>query len=233
METLFLTEKPQHDAAADLLIKEVDEDLRQEQLASLWRRHGPLLAGVAVAVILGVAAWQGWRAWDGQQRRESSQRFHDIAAQLEQGKRDEAIEELTRLAGNGTHGYRLLANLRLADLRQQQGDSAAAAAIYLAVAADGSVDQPYRDMAAIRAAYLTLDSADPAQLDKSMVSLAVESSSWRHSAREIQALASLRRGDKARAAELFARLAEDGAAPEGMRARAAEMLAVTGSADRG
>ncbi|CCG42279.1 tetratricopeptide repeat protein [Magnetospirillum molischianum] len=228
-----MNEKQQHDAAADLLIKEVDEDLRHEQLANLWKRHGILVVGFGVAAILAVAGWQGWRAWDGQQRKDSSQRFHEIASLLEQGKRDEAVDDLTRLASEGASGYRLLANLRLADLRQQQGDPAAAASIYRAVAADGSVAAVYRDMASIRAAYLTLDVTDPAQLDKAMEPLAVESSSWRHSAREIQALTALRRGDKVRAAELFSRLAEDAAAPEGMRTRAAEMLAVTGQADRG
>lgn len=228
-----MTEKQQQDAAADLLIREVDEDLRQEQLANLWKRHGIVVVGLGVAAVLAVAGWQGWRAWDGQQRKESSQRFHEVATLIEQGKRDQAADELGRLAVDGARGYRLLANLRLADLRQQQGDLVAAAAIYRAVAADSSAEAVYRDMAAIRAGYLTLDSTDPAQLDKMMEPLAVESSSWRHSARELQALAALRRGDKARAAELFGRLSEDAAAPEGMRTRAVEMLAVTRQASRG
>jgi len=228
-----LNEKQQHDAAADLLIKEVDEDLRHEQLTNLWKRHGILVVGIGVAAVLAVAGWQGWRAWDGQQRKDSSLRFHEIASLLEQGKRDQAVDDLARLAADGSSGYRLLANLRLAELRQQQGDLPAAAAIYRSVAADSSVASVYRDMASIRAGYLTLDDTDPAQLEKAMEPLAVESSSWRHSAREIQALAALRRGDKARAADLFGRLAEDAAAPEGMRTRAAEMLAVTGQADRG
>lgn len=220
------------DAAADLLIQEVDEDLRHEQMNKLWKKHSSLLTAAAVAVVLAVAAYQGWSAWDTRQRQAASLRYAEADSLLEQGKKDEAAEVLGKLEGEGTKGYRLLARLRLADLRQQQGDAAGAAALYQALAADSGLDQVYRDMASIRAAYLTLDSADPVALDKAMEPLAQESSSWRHSAREIQALAALRRGDTARAGDLFAKIAEDAAAPQGVRARAAEMMAATGPRSR-
>lgn len=224
---LFLTDK-NDDAATDLLIKEVDEDLRQEKLQQVWTRYGGLMAGGAVAIVLAVAAWQGWNSWDLKQRLASSSRYAESATLLEQGRKDEAAEVLGKLQTEGAKGYRTLAELRLADLKQQQGDLPAAAGIYQRLAADSSVDKVYRDMATIRAAYLTVDSADPVALDKSLEPLAAESSSWRHSAREIQALTALRRGDEARAADLFAKIAEDAAAPQGLRARAAEMLATTG-----
>jgi hypothetical protein len=223
----------QHDdAATDLLIKEVDEDLRQEELAKLWKKHGGLLSVGAVAIVLAVAGWQGWNGWQAKQRQASSARYAEGSALLEQGKKDEAAEVLTALMADGAKGYKVVAALRLAEVRLAQDDKAGAAKLYQGLAADGSVDQVYRDMAQIRAAYLTLDSADPAAVDKVMEPLAQESSSWRHSAREIQALTALKRGDQARAADLFSKIAEDGAAPQGLRARAAEMLAATGQRNR-
>ena len=220
------------DAATDLLIKEVDDDLRQEQLDKLWKKHGALFSAAAVGIVLAVAAYQGWTAWDVKQRQESSLRYSEAGLLVEQGRKDEAAEVLGKLQMDGTKGYRVLAEMRLADLRQQQGDFAGAAAIYQRLAGDSSVDRVFRDMSAIRAAYLTLDSSDPVAVDKAMEPLAVESSSWRHSAREIQALAALRRGDNARAADLYAKIAEDAAAPQGLRTRAAEMMAVTGQRSR-
>ncbi|CAA7615504.1 tetratricopeptide repeat protein [Magnetospirillum sp. SS-4] len=220
------------DAATDLLIKEVDEDLRQEELTRVWKKHGGLLLAGAIAVVLGVAGWQGWTSWELKQRQDSSLRFAEAAALIDQGRRDEAAEMLGKQAVTAEKGYRILAEMRLADLRLQQGDAAGAVTIFQRIAGDDAVDRVYRDMAAIRAAYLSLDSADPAAIEKAMEPLAVESSSWRHSAREIQALAALRRGDAARAGELFAKVAEDAAAPQGLRTRAAEMQAVTGQRPR-
>lgn len=222
-----------HDnAAADLLIKEVDEDLRQEELNRLWKRHGGLLTGGAVALVLAVAGWQAWQAWDVKQRQAASARYSETSALVEQGKKAEAGEVLAKLSAEGPKGYRLLSDFRRADLAQQSGDFTAAAALYAKIAADSAVDKVYRDMATIRAAYLTLDGADPAAVEKQVEPLAAESSSWRHSAREILALAALKRGDAARAADLFGKIAEDAAAPQGLRARAAEMLAATGQRAR-
>lgn len=226
-----MTEK-HDDAAADLLIKEVDEDLRQEELNRLWKKHGGLLSVAAVALVLSVAGWQGWRAWDVKQRQAASSRYSETSVLAEQGKKGEAADALARLAAEGPKGYRLLAELRRADLAQQAGDFTAAAALYGKIAADGGVDKVYRDMSAIRAAYLMLDGSDPAAIEKSVEPLAAEASSWRHSAREILALAALKRGDSARAADLFAKIAEDAAAPQGLRTRAAEMLAATGQRAR-
>ena len=221
------------DAAADLLIREVDEDLRRDRLNSLWKRHGSAVIGGAVALVLSVAAWQAWNAWDLRQRRDSSARLDAATTLVEQGKADQAAEGLTQLSQDGTRGYRLLARLRLADLRQQQGDLPEAIRLYRALAEDGAADGAYRDMARIRLGYLELDSADPTALEAQIAPLAVESSPWRHSAREIQALLALRKGESGRAADLFARLAEDTAAPRDLRGRAAEMLAATGRPDRG
>jgi hypothetical protein len=226
-----LTDKHE-DAAADLLIKEVDEDLRQEELNRLWKRHGGLLAGGALALVLAVAGWQGWQGWDVKQRQAASARYSETSALVEQGKKAEAGEVLAKLSAEGPKGYRLLADFRRADMAQQAGDFAGAAGLYAKIAADGGVDKVYRDMATIRAAYLTLDGADPAAIEKQVEPLAAESSSWRHSAREILALAALKRGDAARAADLFGKIAEDAAAPQGLRARAAEMLAATGQRAR-
>ncbi len=220
------------DAAADLLIKEVDEDLRQEELNKLWKKHGGLLTGATVALVLAVAGWQGWQGWEAKQRQAASSRYSETAVLVEQGKKDEAAEVLGKLVAEGPKGYRLLAELRRADMLQQAGDFAGAAALYGKVAADGSVDKVYRDMSAIRAAYLVLDGGDAATIEKSVEPLAAEASSWRHSAREILALVALKRGDAPRAAELFAKIAEDAAAPQGLRTRAAEMLAATGQRAR-
>ncbi len=220
------------DAATELLIKEVDEDLRQEKLETLWKTYGNLIIGASVALVLGVAGFQGWKAWDARQRQHSSAQFSEAARLVEQGKRDQAAAILGKLMVDGTSGYRVLSELKLADLKQDAGDTVSAAAIYEKIAA-GSADATYRDVARLKAAYLKLDGADPAAVEKMAEPLAVESSPWRHSAREILALVAVRRGDAAKAADLYRKIADDQAAPQGLRARAAEMLAAVGGRAKG
>ena len=43
----------------DSFIREVNEELRQDQLHNLWKRYGALAIAAAVVVVLAAAAWQG------------------------------------------------------------------------------------------------------------------------------------------------------------------------------
>ena len=56
---------------------------------------------------------------------------------------------------------------------------------------------------------------------------------WRFEAHEIQALNAIKRGESTRAVELYKALADDGSAPQGIRARAAEMLKILQPASKG
>ena len=213
------------DATADLLIREVDEDLRHEQMEQMWKRYGSLVVAAAVALVLSVAGWQAWRTWDVKQRQASSLRYFEATQLADHGKRDQAMLDLARLATDGTKGYRLLADMTRAALDEDKGDFAGASAIYHGVAAAGGIDPVYRNIALLKASYIDLDTVDPATIEKAVAPLTEEASPWRHSAREVMALAALKRGDTAAAAEFFRKLADDVAAPQGVRARAAEMLA--------
>lgn len=220
------------DASAELLIREVDEELRHEQFQALWQKHGNLVVGAALALVLGVAGWQGFSSWQSGQRAKSGAAFSTAMQELKAGKRDEAVAELGKVTAEGTAGYQVLADLKLADIKLAAGDREGAVALFDRVASRAG-DDIYRDLARIKAAYLQLDSADPAAVAASVDKLAVESSPWRHSAREIQALAAAKRGDDAKAVDLFRKIADDPAAPQGVRARAAEMLEAVGAKAKG
>lgn len=220
------------DASADLLIREVDDELRHEQMQQLWRKYGSVAVAAAVALVLSVAGWQGWNTWQAKQRQQSGASFTAAIQALEQGKRDDALAALGKVAADGSAGYQVLADMKLADIKLAGGDRDGAVALYERVAAS-SADEVYRDLARLKAAYLKLDGTEPAAVEKMVEKLALESSPWRHSAREVLALAAAKRGDEAKAAELFRKIADDPAAPQGVRARAAEMLAATGAKAKG
>ena len=73
-----------------------------------------------------------------------------------------------------------------------------------------------------------LDSGNPDSLTEELAPLTADDNPWRYSALELMALLAHRAGDKTRAVEHYTRLADDAAAPQGLRARAAEMLSYLG-----
>lgn len=221
------------DAATDLLIREVDEDLRQENLQKLWKRYGGLLIGGAVAIVAGVAALQGWQVYQKNQAQAASQRFADAILHLDKGEKAKGLEALQSLAVDGNSGYRLLSDMKIAQLKVEDGDNAGAIGLYEKVAGDSGVDGVYRDLASLKAAYLKLSVGQVDGLEARMAPLAVESNPWRHSAREILALVALKAGDTAKAQDWLRKVADDVVAPSAIRGRAAELLAALDNGAKG
>jgi hypothetical protein len=67
---------------------------------------------------------------------------------------------------------------------------------------------------------------DPKAAIASLQPLTVAGSAWRPSALELTAVARLKEGDDSAALALYKTLADDLTAPQGLRARAAQMVAV-------
>lgn len=221
------------DAATDLLIREVDDDLRQENLQKLWKKYGGLLIGGAVAIVVGVAALQGWQVYQKDQAQAASQRFAAAIMQLDKGEKAKGVEALQSLVVEGNAGYRLLSEMKLAQMKVEDGDNVAAIGLYEKVAGDSGVDGVYRDLASLKAAYLKLSAGQVDGLEARMAPLSAESNPWRHSAREILALVALKAGDTAKAQDWLRKVADDVAAPSAIRGRAAELLAALGNGAKG
>ncbi|MCD8562794.1 MAG: hypothetical protein LRY54_01755 [Alphaproteobacteria bacterium] len=45
------------------LLQEVDDMMRQEKLAKLWREHGNFIIGVILAIILATALVSAYKSW--------------------------------------------------------------------------------------------------------------------------------------------------------------------------
>lgn len=78
------------DAAQDALFREVDEELRHEQMASLWKKYGGVVIAAALAVVLSVAGYQGWKYWQNSVREDEAARYQAALTLLEQGDTQEA-----------------------------------------------------------------------------------------------------------------------------------------------
>lgn len=206
------------------IFQEVDEELRHERYAKLWKKYGGYVIAVGVAIVLAVAGTMAWREYQRSAREAESIAFATATASLEAGNEAAAVEAFARLAADTSSGYATLARLKQAEALRRIGDTEGAVAAYDALAANTSADPIYRDLATVLRAYLTLDDADPQALAGRLEAVAEDGNPWRHSARELLALLALRQGESARARERLTQLTDDSEAPAGIRARASELL---------
>lgn len=215
------------DPIQDSLFREIDEDLRQEKYTKLWKQYGTHVIAAAFLLVAGVAGYQGWNQYDIGNREAQGEQFDSAMRLAREDGRAEATIAFSTLAREGG-GYSVLARLQEAALLAAAKNRAAAAAAYREIADDSGIDAVYRDLAVVLGVLQDMEGGDTGNLTLRLAPLTADANPWRHSAREISAVLAFSSGDRKKAVEIFTGLAKDASAPEGIRARAAEMLAAIG-----
>lgn len=204
------------------IFHEVDEEVRREQLKKLWERYGGYLVAACIMVVIGIGAWRGYEWWQAKQAAQSGAAFEQAVMLAESGKHREAAAAFAKLSADGAGGYRMLARLREAG-ELATSDRKAAVAAYDAIAAESQAGQIVRDLAAVRAGYLLVDTAPYSEVLQRLELATAPDRAFRHSAREILALSAWKAGDTAAARRWTEMIMSDPQTPPGPRSRA-EML---------
>lgn len=208
--------------------REVDEELRRDQLKTYWERFGKLvIAGIVLvlAAIGGFIWWQDQKVVKaGEQGEQLIAAFDDIAAR----RKAAAVGKLDALAKSGSEGHRAAALLTKADLAIEGGDLKGAAATFKQVADDKGLAQPYRDAALVRMTAIELDTLPPQAVVDRLKGLAVAGNPWFGSAGEMVAISYLKMNKPQQAGALFAAIAKDKQLPDTLRSRATQMAGSLG-----
>lgn len=210
----------------DSFIREVNEELRSEQIQNVWKRFRPVIIGVAVLIVLGVAGASLWEWWKARESSASGDRFIAAVKSASDAKQDEAIKSLEALSKDGFGSYPVLARLRLATLKAEKGDAKGAIADFNAIGQDASVPKAVRNAAKLRAAWLMVDNSSYEELASAVEELAAPSSPVRNSAREALGLSAYRAGNYVKAKEWLQLVMDDNDAPAGAKTRARTVLAL-------
>lgn len=221
--------KAQRKAAEDeVLLREIDDAVRQDQYADFAKNYGkPLLA----VIVVGLLAFAGYLFWDSQNEAAAEKDSEALVAALDQveaGNLDTAGTQLDALIADSDGGARATAQMLRAGIAQEQGNNAQAAEIFGAVAADSSAPQSLRDLATIRQVAATFDDLEPSEVISRLRPIATPGHAYFGSAAEMVAMAYLEQGKQAEAGALFAQIAKDENAPETLKSRARQIAGLLG-----
>lgn len=212
----------------EAFLREVDDELRRDQLAGWWRRWGRLLL-VAVGVgLIALAAFLWWQEEQGRKAGELGEKLEQGFGSADSGNNVRAEAAFSELKLSGNKGYRAAAMLAEADMAIRKGDQKKAEAAFGAVAADVNVPKPYRDLALVRQTALQFDTLQPEEVIARLKPLALAGNPWFASAGEMTAIAYLNNNKPDLAGPLFAAIARDKEAPPSIRSRTAQMASALG-----
>ncbi|MQW36305.1 hypothetical protein CN140_04710 [Sinorhizobium meliloti] len=213
----------------DSFIREVNDELRSDQMKAVWRRFGGIIIGIAVLIVLGTVGKVGYDYWQESSSSQSGDTFLAALNLARENKSDEALAALTELEKDGYGSYPVLAQLRVATLQAQKGETDSAVAAFSEIGRDTRIPAALRDAARLRAAYLLIDAGTYEQVSSEVEQLAVPQNAMRHSAREALGLSAYKAGDYAKAKSWLQQIVDDAQSPRGIMNRAQMLLDVIAS----
>ncbi|MFN3990074.1 MAG: tetratricopeptide repeat protein [Erythrobacter sp.] len=212
----------------EILIREIDEAVRQDDALNFAKKYGPAVLG---AVVLGLAGLGGYLWWDASRESKLESQSETIISALDlAGANDfrSAGEKVEPLIADGSPAARTAARFIQAGAALEAGNDDKAIAIFAAIVADEKAPQALRDLALVREVAVGFDNRKPADVIARLKPVAVPGHPLFGSAGELTAMAHLEAGNRREAGALFAAIAKDEALPETLRSRARQMAGLLG-----
>lgn len=200
------------------IIREIDEELRSDRVRKAWKQFGPYVIGAAVAIVLIVAAKEGWDWWQNSNSARSSDQFYAALELADGADLPAAQKALDEVIAAGHGGYPALARFREAALLAKDGKTTEAIAAYDALATSQS-NIHLREIALVLGANLLVDSGDVSQVTQRVAGIVDSASTMRNAAREAVGLVKYKAGDLEGARQSFEDVVNDPLAGQDTRRR--------------
>jgi len=212
----------------ETFLREVDENLRRDQLRDFFKAYGNWLIA---AVVLFLAASGGliwWKQHRVQQHEAEVEKLAQVYKDVGTGNNSQAQQQFDELSKSGSKAVRASALFARAAVALQQNDTKLAISTFKSVAEDSSLPRPYRDAALVRQTALEFDQLQPQDVIARLAPLAKPGEPWFGTAGEMTALAMIKQGKRQEAGQLFAAIAKDNGVPQTIRARAVQVAGSLG-----
>lgn len=209
-------------------IREVDDELRREQALTIWKRYGRWIIG---AVVGGLALFAGYLWWQNDRQTKLGIEGEQLSTTLDDmgaGKADAVKAQLGTLAGSKSAGISAAARLAQAAAILDKGDTKGAAVAFGAIAADATLDQPYRDLALVRQTAAEFDTMTPDAVIARLKPLAAPGNPWFGSAGEMVGISYMKLGKNDLAGAMFGAIAKEESVPETIRSRVVQLAGILG-----
>lgn len=145
---------------------EVDEEIQQEQLARFWKKYAWLVYSIIFLVLAGTLGFEGYRTWRTNTRLQESDLFEKSILLIANNYVQDAQNGFEQLAQNGKTGYKILAQMELADIFMNNKEKEKAIQTLNQVIQETKSDEPLHQVAVLTlVGYQLQDDKDQELLD--------------------------------------------------------------------
>ena len=157
--------------------REVDEELRQEKLAAMWKKYRFLIFGCVIGVIAATISVEWYQAWKQKISTAESDQLESALISAVKGEEEQALSVLTTLGENGKTGYRYIAQMEKAGLLLKQKKNKEANMILKALSQDTKAPKAIRDVALVSYVGQKMNSGNTVELTQMIMPLAKDKES--------------------------------------------------------
>ena len=190
------------------IFQEIDEDLRQDKAARLWKAYGKYLIALAIFIILAIASYR-FIEHTNEKEREAG-RTVDKQAAIELFS-DERLDK--------TMGYSIISKLKKAALARSNNDLEGTKLVLKKIITNEEIPLYLRDLARLK-----LFASDSDNNISPLNALIEEAGPWKFLALELKGGIQLEHGNLKEARSIFKELTDDANTPNNLRRRASEIL---------
>ena len=203
-------------------VREVDEDIKEEERVKLWKKVFPYVVSISLGIIIFTSGYVFWNNYTESLNQQLGDDFTAAVQLANEEDLDASIVALNRIVDEGSDGYVTLAKMKKASLLIENGDVAEGLKIYSDLEKN-AVDQSFRDIATILYVLNSMDIDDPVTLLMKIENLEA-SKIWKSSALEMKGFLFLKMKQKDKAKEIFSSILELPSSPSSLATRAKSML---------
>ena len=201
------------------IFQEIDEDLRQDKAARLWKAYGKYIVALAIFIILALASYRFIEHKNEENREQTSELFELASEAGRTGDKKVAIELFSDERFDETIGYAIISKLKKAALAKSNNDLEGTEIVLKKIITNEEIPLYLRDLARLKL-FASDSDINISQLDK----LIQEEGPWKFLALELKGGIQLQGGNLKGARSTFKELTDDANTPNNLRRRASEIL---------
>ena len=219
-----MKKKLQDQIVEDALLREVVEDVKNEQLQQLWNKYGLyIIIGIAF-VLTATISFESIKSWHEKKNQELSNTYSVAMSLQNQGRLDESLDIYSSLAKKDTGIYDDLAKIQIANIYLQQEKDDDAKAVLSAMIDSSSTIGQMKKIAVLKLVSYKLDDNKATAQEITDLLAKIEDKDNSDMAKELKAMLYIRENDITKAKEEYQKIIASGSAPEALKNRALDMI---------
>lgn len=208
--------------ATDAFIKEVDEEVHNDELKVFWNKYGLFVILFVVLAVSAAVGFETIKNWRDQQHQQQTEKY--LSAVQGTGNTETTLKVLENIAAEKNGLYSELAKIQIADILAGQNKMDEALPMLQTIAADQNAPAKIKNLAALKLATYKIGTAPREEIEALLNPIVAENSAWSPSAQDLLAMTAIADGDMETAREIYLNLIQNPEISPNFKSRIQDML---------